>query len=573
MTMDNHTPVPRDTSPVQELSGSLREAVEQVRRQPVPEEALARALDEAERLSASSTTHRRRRRQRFALTTTSIAAAALVLLGVGLWLARPTVSWADVARAVQEKPWIHGTSKDRDGATREVWLSPTRGVSASRDPDEVRFFDQRLRVFYTYQPKDKVLLRVPDTFHTEQDEFQTLQQLFQDLEQTDTKLTAPVPHGQVVDQQRRRIVEDGRQWFEYSLTVRAGPGTQGPLGNLVFRVDPQTRLPASLKWKRLDGTPDHPAEEMTMQFDYPEQGPADVFDLGVPRTAKLDDRVPADDLERVLDGLRAGRDRFESYHAVVVRNAGRNEMALGEVMHLWRKGKRWRIENGNIDQGKIAVWKDSAQDLATWGRDNLDSFRWQTYEVCDGRAVYEVQFGPKGTKGPLQGEFKWREVLQPGYSAADAVMRSRYFVFFPDVFHAYPTLPVPSAHFVAQLDAHPKDGPPDTVMLTVRLTTPQAYSPEAYRWERYWLDPSRSYAVVRSERSLHFPEDAAGDKDSPDLVMVAEKMDRSPSGLWYPTLVSEKLRGADGKVSEQFYRFALDFKADFADNVFKPAPR
>src|SRR5262249_54503065 len=162
----------------------------------------------------------------------------------------PPVSWADVARAVQDKPWIHGTVKERDSATREVWLAPTRGISAARDSDEIRFFDQRLRVYYSYQPKDQVLLRVPDTFHTEHDEFQPLRQLFQDLQQTNTTLPAPVPNGQVVDQQRRRIVEEGRQWFEYSLTVRAGPGTQGPLGKLVFRVDPETHLPAAVKWKR-----------------------------------------------------------------------------------------------------------------------------------------------------------------------------------------------------------------------------------------------------------------------------------------------------------------------------------
>jgi hypothetical protein len=570
MTMDNHTPVPRGTSPVQELGGALREAVEQVRREPVPEQVLARTLAEAERLGAAPVPPRRRLGRRLVLTA---AAAALVLLGVGLWLARPAVSWADVARAVQEKPWIHGTTKDRDGATREVWLSPTRGVLAARETDEVYFFDQRLRVYYSYQPKDQVLLRVPDTFHSEQDEFQTLRQLFQDLGQTNTTLSAPVPHGQVVDQQRRRIVEDGRQWFEYTLTVRAGEAAQGPLDRLVFRVDPQTHLPASLKWKRLDGTPDRPAEEFTMLFDYPEQGPADVYDLGVPRTAKLDDRVPPDDLQRVLDGLQASRERFDQYRAIVVRTAAHNEMAMGEVLQIWRKGKRWRIEGGNLDPARKEIWKASAKDLATWGLENPDSFRWQTYQLCDGRAIYDVVFGPKGSKGLQKEEFQLRESLQPGSSAAEAIMRSVYMSYFPDVWHAYPTPPIPSAVFTGQLDAHPQEGPPDTVMLTVRMTPAQVTSPGSYRWERYWLDSSRSYAVVRTERSTRLPEEAAGDKDRLDLIVVAEKMDRSPSGLWYPTLVSEKLRVADGKVTEQFYRFALDFKADFGDNVFKPAPR
>ena len=80
---------------------ALREAVEQVRRQPVPLEALARTLAAAERLEAAPVPPRRRFGRRLVLTA---AAAALVLLGVGLWLARPTASWADVAKAVQD--WI-----------------------------------------------------------------------------------------------------------------------------------------------------------------------------------------------------------------------------------------------------------------------------------------------------------------------------------------------------------------------------------------------------------------------------------------------------------------------------------
>jgi hypothetical protein len=299
----------------------------------------------------------------------------------------------------------------------------------------------------------------------------------------------------------------------------------------------------------------------------------DIYALGVPRTAKLDDRVPGDDLQRVLDGLQASRERFDRYRAIVVRTAARNEMAMGEVLQIWRKGKRWRIEGGNLDPARKEIWKASAKDLATWGLENPDSFRWQTYQLCDGRAIYDVVFGPKGSKGPQWEEFQLGQSLQPGNSAAEAIMRSVYMSYFPDVWHAYPTPPIPSAVFTGQLDAHPQDGPPDTVMLTVRMTTSQGTGPGAYRWERYWLDPSRGYVVVRTERSLHLPEEAAGDQSIPDLVMVAEKMDHSPSGLWYPTLVSEKMRSDDGKVRDQFFRFALDFKADFGDNVFKPAPR
>ena len=57
---------------------------------------------------------------------------------------------------------------------------------------------------------------------------------------------------------------------------------------------------------------------MRFVLDYPEEGPADIYALGVPRSAKIVDRVPKPDLARVIDGVKTSRQRFaDSYYAIV----------------------------------------------------------------------------------------------------------------------------------------------------------------------------------------------------------------------------------------------------------------
>ena len=75
---------------------------------------------------------------------------------------------------------------------------------------------------------------------------------------------------------------------------------------MLFRVDPNTELLSLVRWE-CDTKGQHIATEC--RFDYPEKGPADVYDLGVPKTAKLVDRVPTADLAREYwkPPLRAGR--------------------------------------------------------------------------------------------------------------------------------------------------------------------------------------------------------------------------------------------------------------------------
>ena len=97
---------------------------------------------------------------------------------------------------------------------------------------------------------------------------------------------------------------------------------------------------------RIEGHWDGKPVTRETQFDYPEKGPADIYDLGVPKTTKLVDRVPAGDLKRISGNTQAGRERMDNYRAVFVnRIEGIDYIWWTERPKiLYRKGDRFRTD-------------------------------------------------------------------------------------------------------------------------------------------------------------------------------------------------------------------------------------
>ena len=68
------------------------------------------------------------------------------------------------------------------------------------------------------------------------------------------------------------------------------------------------------------------------RFDYPDTGPRNIYELDVPKTAVLIDRVPKGDLARIIAAQRADRKRFDPYDTIVVQQTEgvRRVTTLGE---------------------------------------------------------------------------------------------------------------------------------------------------------------------------------------------------------------------------------------------------
>ena len=277
-----------------------------------------------------------------------IAVAALApALAIALFLRSPA-SLADVTSAVFAKPWIHVEITGL-GRLTEAWYSPSRGITASRAPDSIQYIDHQVLIEYSYHPREQTLYRLPDTQRNPSREIESLATVMTVLSQQgkgSRELLQYLPffgHQQeqinVLDQKVEQVTENGHTWLD-DRVVFSDPESTQPV-RVLFRADPATKL---LNRCRLEAEVQGKPVGWEMRFSYPETGPADVYALGVPRSARLVDRVPAGHVKRILQTMQAGRVRMDNYRAVFVQQDGDASSAWWRSFPeiLYRKGDRFR---------------------------------------------------------------------------------------------------------------------------------------------------------------------------------------------------------------------------------------
>lgn len=525
-----------------ELSGDLRVAVERLKQRPVPEAAMQRALDRAARYGSVSrwTNHRLKFK-----AVLGFATAAALCIALGLLLLRPSNLWAEVVKAVQAKPWIHGTLRGtKPGQSREFWLSTSEGTGGSRAEEEVSFFDDRLRIIHRYNSKEKVLYRLPAS-PEHLAEGQQLLTTFQGVFHGDAELKAENFPMILKDQTRKQTEKDGRKWNEYELHFEIPPGPNGDL-SMTFIVDAQTRLPHSMTIK--DGGGEGP--EWT--FDYPQNGPADIYALGVPKDAKLVDRLPTADMSGILAAIEAGRDRFDDFEAIVIRNESPDLFPtagkpIPVTFLVWKKGNRFRIELAMPPQEYFGNHFPPDKDHKQWLHDMFKKALFTTEYVCDGKAVYRGDVG----QGRAPGKYTFEGTAGSFNSRSQDAMPFTW--CYPRTFNA------PNDRTEETINLKPTGGPPNTILVTSRVLHPKE---REIPFLLFWLDPTRGYAVVRTDLRNTDPAKPPTDRDYQDRM---DQWEQTPKGIWYATRVNS------GRTT--WYHFFLNFPADIPDELFKPAKR
>jgi len=485
---------------------------------------------------------RARRRMSRLLVGSGLAVLGVAATALFLTLLRPANVWAQVAKALQARTWVHTRITGPDSKVYgETWFGPKSGVIAFRHGPEVEYHDQALGTFTKYVAAENVIYRLPET---QQQTSSPDLEFYRHLLDTQVPARSPFPGSEIVAQTRRDIVEDGRSWADINLTLRVVGGDREQ--KIRFRVDPATKLPHSSVFQSPEG-------EGTALFDYPDRGPSDIYDLGAPRSAKLVDRTPGEDLDRVLAGLKAGRVRFDDYRAIFAWDDGIN------AHRVWRKGRKWRVETLLPGHKKSPAFPRDA--VAAWWKDHQGDFLFMVSAVCDGERVYYYHangnpFGPDVKQLPPLKLSMTQDISRPDEA----------FMPWPTEFAehlSHPAIWQPTHDREFLLDPKPVDGPPGTIRVRVRDTRfPQPEHPDLYK---LWIDPAKSYVAVRSETSVFNP----GNPSQIAFIdtMILEDLARSPGGIWYPTRVR---RRTSNLKTEQVWRYHLDFEAKLPDEMFRP---
>jgi hypothetical protein len=490
----------------------------------------------------------RRVRRRFIWASVAFGLAATVLIAWFVAFATQD-AWAEVAKTMRSKPWARWTLQIPNGASvpegfqaPEGWFSAEKHVFAGRANQAVQYLDLRGQEAYDYSPQTKTLNRslTSDLDSVEVGHFETLLRL---VAEGDRALKLPESPIQIVGRTRRDVSDGGRRWAEYRFSCRDSRRTHQDY-RVTFRVDPETQLPVEMRSTE-QHSPNDPTDERIYAIDYPDVGPADVYDLDVPRDAKVVDRRGARTEDRwELNALlstyvQARMKPLEPFTATVLHSYP--EKAFSDLLGAFRgkdDGREVQVEEVDFEQlmeirtrlssGQIARPKDV--DPAVWWAQQIEGMKFTPV--------------PRGHLLPHRIGYP-RELLTIG------------------------TSPVDNPDCRVSLDRKPVSGPPDTVLLRIRIETTVGFN-DCF----FWIAPERDYLVLRHE--IHFSRDHAAWNNSTQII---DKVEQSPSGRWYAAAVRSgriERHGGDlpakpvaatadtgremGPVTTSSYRFLVEFR-------------
>lgn len=509
------------------------------------------------------------RSRRSLITIAGLVLAVSAAFAVLLMLSPSTaVGWPDLVNAEKSQNWIRAKCTFPNGGTGVYWFSPPRHIWAFQFPDALIFNDGRERAHYEYYlvgrvglemlPGKRSILKLPLGEQTAQD---VLPFAGVSAEKTGYWLFGTE---KILSQGRRNVTENGRSWIEIEMVL-----WRGEMNHATLRVDPATRLPIDMVCRSPDGK-----KSMKYMFDYPQEGPTDIYALGVPRDVKIDDRMPPSNVQQVLDRMATSRASIGDFRLDIAADYGSDRI-------VWRKGAKWRVDSclyvNNAYERAIAVrtGPTKGQSLRQWFDARLSSGRIIPWYRCDGRAVWENTGQIEQINNHAMPKWKLS-----GRAAPQDLMSSNTFAggFAPDVHIAgllFPDL-TPQAGWGFEFVAAPADAPGCVLIKRSARGTISI----AHEW--YYIDPAKGYAVVREElfNGPHdTPDDAKSDASQQSMTVSMDGFEHTPHGFWYPTVVRSVTRNAKGHINGQptpagyemreTTRYLFDFKTEIPDSLFE----
>lgn len=487
------------------------------------------------------------------------AAGLMAMVGVGLSIAimlipSPSVGWADVTEAIQAQKWIRGKATYEDGKQSTVWLSPERQVWAFRLGDACYFFDGREKTKFEYRGDGATIVKLP----LGEDDVQKVLPL--DALSRDQSAVGPwlLLTEKILRQERREVAEEGKTWIEFEMLL-----SRGQMNQATLRVDPETRLPVHLRMT----SPRDKSKSVTMQFDYPADGPQDIYALGAPGNIEIVDRMPAHDILRVLDAMAASRARIGDFRLIVGHPpAGRVGSAAcvpGSV--VYRKANRWRVDHCYpqfTPEPTAEAPKD--RNWGEWFEEQLKINPPLPLLICDGKAVWTNSSFQPGEKPTWEvSPHSAPQDLMSG-DGLGSLSFARYVkiasLLYPDL------TPKPGWGF--EIDRDPA-GAPGRLLIKRSARLASVEPLVGHEW--YYVDPAKGHAVSRVELFNLPPETPADPKSSKfRQTLLMEDFQQSPGGFWYARLLRDtSVAGPNGvQPTASTVRYHFDFDSDLPDSLF-----
>ncbi|MBN1766558.1 MAG: hypothetical protein JW860_14985 [Sedimentisphaerales bacterium] len=274
------------------------------------------------------------------------AAAAVIVVGLLIFqfLGKPvplaTISFADIIETMKNVPWLYMEAQGFDGGvegTGRQWVGFQDKIHAGQWADgKITLWNIKEHKRYTYTPQDRTIT----IDYTYEDDFPlNLSSPVALLESMNKQLRR---QGAQINTSMGKYQGQSAQIQEITLTLEMNKVRHTQ--TLILYIDPDSNL---LRAARAQGTDaeGHTIMAGEITFSYPAGGPADIYELGAPRDAKVISNIPADNIQELMDHY--GQSRTEAtreYIAIITYTDSYRHDMITMVDIDYKSGLRHRLE-------------------------------------------------------------------------------------------------------------------------------------------------------------------------------------------------------------------------------------
>ena len=334
---------------------------------------------------------------------TKLATAAVITIAVLIGIHHfkgsvnlATPAFAKMIQEMKKMPWMHVVTQIKGVPSHENgehWYSFDLGIEAIRyDSGKLRFFHYGQQIGYVYDPaaKEVTISRLPESRL-----LLGAESPWEFLEKTVEILTKNV--GAEVTRQVGQY--DGMNVEIYQVRVPRGI-PKGSLGTEQYRFIADSTSHLLLTWELGKYDPNGNFTAIgKVRFDYPDDGPADIYEMGAPISAKVIDNRPGPEVEEIINTYYAHRQNGPSrYIALVAKAAIHFEHIDSEVVHeveiTYADGRLQRTEEYSVPHFPklLRNWPKYSGEMG----ETLDSLRrwWMQSELskCTLIMLYDGEY-------------------------------------------------------------------------------------------------------------------------------------------------------------------------------------
>ena len=509
---------------------------------------------------------------------TKLAAVAVIIivgmLGIHFFTGEGTsTAFGQLTEKMKHMMWMHavieGTYSGKQDRL-ETWSSFELKIHVSKKADG-KIIYQRKHVLHEYDPDSGT---ITISYGTDDDLegmgsvwgfWENMMEMFSDAE------------GEIIEESSQY---EGKEARIYQIMIASSPF--GMPMELKIITDAEKNLPVFLNQKAFG-----PNGEVTIEangyFDYPENGPTDIYAVGAPAAAKVVNKLQDQDVGEIMEAYKSHRETAPSRYIAVVTNSWFvkkfDDFRIFTVSIIYRNGKVQRIDEyevpqirrkellenqakfeeelGNTLESQSAWWKENGQITAV--------------DLYDGKFQYEVsRKDNKWVKQPR------RYMAHLGDSRGDNDLAD----FGWGVFFLSPRSG--SSPFVLIEDDYTRKF--NLICLESKCQGTRTDTGWAILPKRVlcYLNPQRDFICQRYEeqdvldapwqKDKSWMEDVNPDKIYTEQTEIREvtEFGQTEQGQWYPKVIETKSNRGTGYIGERRQQVLLKTNVDFPEGIFDP---